>query len=153
MSNVSDNGIAIETTGGEATEEEIATPGEATEEEVPGMLSQKVMEIAVWVDETNPTDEMIERAEEAKSLDSLVIENGFLLHVRTGNPIALYNEETGELFDLEEQRVIAIYDKETGMVMPVGVKPEESEEEPDGETAEDTETEETADAEDESAAE
>ncbi len=77
------------------------------------------VEITEWAEEVIATEEMIDRALKAPSLDSLVIEGDALIHVRTGKKIGTYNAATGELIDDSTNTVVAIVDMENGMVYPV----------------------------------
>lgn len=63
-------------------------------------------EILAWIAETNPTLDMIARAKTAKSLDSLVLEEDRLIHVRTGETIALYNPWFNAIINPETDKVI-----------------------------------------------
>ena len=76
------------------------------------------VEITEWAEEVIASEEMIDRALKAPSLDSLVIEGDALIYVRTGKKIATFNAATGELIDDETGTVVAIVDMENGMVYP-----------------------------------
>jgi len=75
-------------------------------------------EITEWAETVIASEEMIDRALKAPSLDSLVIEGDALVYVRTGEKIATFNAATGELIDDETGTVVAIVDMENGMVYP-----------------------------------
>ena len=75
-------------------------------------------ELVEWLNATEATEEMLVRAIEAKSLDSLVLEGTQLVYVNDGTPIAQYNAETGELTDVETNTVVAYLDQTTQMVYP-----------------------------------
>ncbi len=64
------------------------------------------------------TDEMLRRALGAKSLESMVIEDGELIYVRTGRVYATVDTETGDLVDLNSGLVIATVDMSSGKIKP-----------------------------------
>ena len=76
-------------------------------------------ELLKWIEETNPTAEMIARAKRASSLDALFLEGTQLIHVRTGRAIATYDPETGALTDNELNLVVGYIDAATGALTPV----------------------------------
>ncbi|MBR5547716.1 MAG: CHAP domain-containing protein [Clostridia bacterium] len=76
-------------------------------------------EITAWAEEVIASEEMIDRALKAPSLDSLVIEGDALIYVRTGEKIATFNAATGELIDDQSGIVVAVVDMASGMVYPV----------------------------------
>jgi len=110
-------GVLLCTEGCECLCHVPATLEEVVEEE-PVELPE---EIAVWAEETDATPEMIERAMNAESLESVVIEESELIYVRTGEPISnyIFNAETGEIIDTTYNLTVAIVDMETNMVYPV----------------------------------
>lgn len=64
------------------------------------------------------TDEMLNRALGAKSLESMVIEDGELIYVRNGRVYATVDPETGDLVDLNSGLVIATVDMSSGKIKP-----------------------------------
>ena len=76
-------------------------------------------ELLQWIQEVDATEEMIARAMNAKSLDSLVIEGSNVVHVRSGAVVAYFDAETGYMTDAVSGIVVARVDMETGMVFPV----------------------------------
>ena len=75
-------------------------------------------DIAEWLNDGEVTMEMLERALEAKSLESLVIEGDALIYVRTGEKIATYNAATGELVDDRLSLTVATVDATNGLIYP-----------------------------------
>lgn len=59
-----------------------------------------------WLKSGDVTEDMLERAMNARSLESVVIEGDKLVYVRTGKGIALYDAETNAMIDLETGEVI-----------------------------------------------
>ena len=84
-------------------------------------------EVLAWIADVNPTDEMIERARTAKSLDSMVIEGEVVVYVRDGNVYAYVDQETGHMIDVYSGLTIAVVDMESDMIYPLA--PESVEEE------------------------
>ena len=75
-------------------------------------------DIAEWLNDGEVTMEMLERALEAKSLESLVIEGDALIYVRSGEKIATYNAATGELVDDRLSLTVATVDATNGLIYP-----------------------------------
>lgn len=63
-------------------------------------------DLASWLSDEDITEEMLTRAMNAPSLDSLVIEGEWLVHVRTGEDIAYYNTRTNALVSAETGKVL-----------------------------------------------
>jgi len=84
-------------------------------------------EILAWIESDNPTEEMIERAKKASSLDSLMLEGSNLVYVRTGTVIATYNVETGELTDSKLGVVVGVIDTQTYALIPAAQPETDSE--------------------------
>lgn len=76
-------------------------------------------EFLAWMEETGATEEMIDRARNAKSLESMVLEGNKLIYVRTGEAVAYYDAETGVLTDIESDMDIAKVDKAQNVVLPI----------------------------------
>lgn len=75
--------------------------------------------LATWFAlESDGTSASLLRALSAKSLDSLVIESGALVHVRTGEPVALIDAETGAITDLTFDIVVGHLDPVTNTIIP-----------------------------------
>lgn len=64
------------------------------------------------------TAEMLTRALGAKSLESMVLEDGELIYVRNGRVYATVDSETGDLVDLNSGLVIATVDMSSGKIKP-----------------------------------
>ena len=60
----------------------------------------------------------------AESLESLVIEDSNVVYVRTGETVAYFNAETGEIIDTTYNLTVAIVDMETNMIYPVATDAE-----------------------------
>ena len=75
-------------------------------------------ELLTWVRAGGVTMQMLERALGAKSLESMVFEDGKLIYVRTGEVFATYNAETGELIDCDSGLVVATLDMSSGKIRP-----------------------------------
>ena len=84
-------------------------------------------DIAQWLNETEVTEEMLARAVQAKSLDTLVIEGANVVHVRTNETVAYYDAETGCIIDAKSGMEVAWLDAETGMIYPISMKEESAE--------------------------
>ena len=82
-------------------------------------------EIAAWAEEVGATPEMIERARNAASLDSLVYEDGYFVYVRTGMVIAYFDAETGLVYDIDMLLPVAAFDVDSNMLYPIFDIPEE----------------------------
>lgn len=95
----------------------------ATLENGETMISSEVTlvsaEIVEWVNANEVTQEMVVRAMDAKTLDTLVIEGSNVIHVRTGAVVAYFDEVTGYMTDAVSGIAVARVDMETGMVYPV----------------------------------
>jgi len=76
-------------------------------------------EIVEWMNTTTVTDEMLERALNASSLESIVIEGSDLIYVRTGEKVGTYNAETGAIKEKSLGLVVAYVDPESNTVRPV----------------------------------
>ena len=76
-------------------------------------------DIADWIAAGDVTIEMVERAMQAKSLESMVLEDDALVYVRNGKVYARYDAETGYLIDEATGLVVAHVDLSTGMIYPV----------------------------------
>ena len=76
-------------------------------------------ELVQWLNSTEVTPEMLDRAMNAKSLESMVIENDALIYVRNGKVYARYDAATGYLIDDATGLVVARVDLESGMIYPV----------------------------------
>ena len=76
-------------------------------------------ELKLWAEEVSATEEMIERAEKAKSLDSIVYENGYFVYVRTGIALARFDRVDGIVYDIATRLPVAIYDEEAGIIYPL----------------------------------
>ncbi len=72
-----------------------------------------------WLEKGNVTPEMIKRALNAGSLESVVIEDGKLVYVRTGEVLTTYDAERNLLIDAKWQVPIASVDPETGVITPL----------------------------------
>ena len=75
-----------------------------------------------WMNETEVTEEMLVRAMNAKSLDSMVIENDVVLYVRTGEVYARIDQENGYMIDEKTGLIIAVVDMENGMIYPISME-------------------------------
>ncbi len=76
-------------------------------------------EIAEWQATNNVTEEMLIRAQNATSLESLVIEGDALIYVRTGKKVATYDAATGAIIEPSFGLVVAYVDTDTNTVHPV----------------------------------
>lgn len=76
-------------------------------------------ELVDWLNAGEVTDEMLFRAMNTRSLESLTIEDGKLIYVRTGKSIANYDSETGALRESEFGVVVAYVDMETKKIVPL----------------------------------
>ena len=78
------------------------------------------VQLVQWMNETDVTEEMLARAMNAKSLDSMVIEDGRVFYVRTGEAFARIDADTGYMIDENTGLVIAVVDRENGLIYPIG---------------------------------
>jgi len=101
-------------------EEFVARGVVADEEEMPEPMTQKEIDIAAWVEETNPSPEMIQRAQAADSLDSVVMEGDQFIHVRSGDVLAYV--ENGMMIDVATGLTVATVDVENGMIYPISAQ-------------------------------
>lgn len=76
-------------------------------------------DIYEWLNTADVTDDMLARALNAASLESLVLEGEALVYVRTGETLATYDAETGYLIDVELNIPVGILDRETGAIKPI----------------------------------
>jgi hypothetical protein len=76
-------------------------------------------DLVAWLNGNEISGEMLERAMRSNSLESLVIEGDRLIHVRTGEVVAYFDEATGELVDARSGLTIAELDAESRMIYPV----------------------------------
>lgn len=76
-------------------------------------------ELVKWLNEGGVSEEMLTRAMNAKSLESMVIENDALVYVRDGKVYATYDAASGYLVDSKTGKVVAYVDMATGMIYPV----------------------------------
>lgn len=76
-------------------------------------------ELVEWLNATEVTPEMLDRAMNAKSLESMVIEDDALIYVRNGKVYARYDAATGYLIDDATGLIVARVDLESGMIYPV----------------------------------
>ena len=90
-----------------------------TAEEVVEEEPELPAEIVEWMATTDVTDDMLERALNASSLESVVIEGSDLIYVRTGEKVGTYNAETGAIKEKSLGLVVAYVDPETNTVRPV----------------------------------
>ena len=72
-----------------------------------------------WLENNDVTSDMIKRALGAKSLESVVIEDGKLVYARTGEVLATYDAERNLLIDAKWKVPIASVDPETGVITPL----------------------------------
>jgi len=78
-----------------------------------------IAEVTAWAEETGATPEMVERALNASSLESIVIEGDKLIYVRTGETVAYYDAESGELREPRYYVLFAYLDQETLTIVPL----------------------------------
>ena len=71
-----------------------------------------------WLKQEGLTEEMIRRALNAKSLESVVVENGKLIYVRDGKPFAELDPETGYIRDVKTRLIVAMLDA-SGSILPI----------------------------------
>ena len=76
-------------------------------------------DIYEWLNTADVTDDMLARALNATSLESLVLEGEALVYVRTGETLATYDAETGYLIDVELNIPVGMLDRETGAIKPI----------------------------------
>lgn len=76
-------------------------------------------ELVQWMNEAEVTEEMLARAMNAKSLDSMVIEDEVVFYVRTGEVYARIDKDTGYMIDERTGLVIAVVDLENGLIYPI----------------------------------
>ena len=76
-------------------------------------------DIYEWLNTADVTDDMLARALNAASLESLVLEGEALVYVRTGETLATYDAETGYLIDVELNIPVGMLDRETGAIKPI----------------------------------
>jgi len=77
-------------------------------------------------EEVDATEEMIERAQRASSLESLMLEGTKLIYVRTGECVATYDPQTSILTDSKTGFAIGALDIETGAILPVAIDEQSS---------------------------
>ena len=95
-------------------------------------------ELALWLNQQPVTEAMLTRAMQADSLESVVLEDGKLVYVRTGEVLATYDAETGLLIDTELEIPVAMLDQENGVIIPLRLEEEnEPSADPDTGSAED----------------
>ena len=75
-------------------------------------------EMLEWLKQEGLTEEMIKRALNAKSLESVVVENGKLIYVRDGEPFAELDPETGYIRDVKTRLIVAMLDA-SGSILPI----------------------------------
>lgn len=80
-----------------------------------------------WMSEQTVTEEMLARAMNAESLDSLVLEGDYLIYVRTGVTYAYIDRETGYLIDDASGLILGIVDLETGTLQPISADENQAE--------------------------
>jgi len=78
-------------------------------------------EIVEWMasSEVPVTEEMLQRALSAPTLDSMVIEDDEVVYVRTGEVFARIDKNTGYMIDERTGLVIAVVDMENGLIYPI----------------------------------
>ena len=74
-------------------------------------------ELALWLNQQPVTEAMLTRAMQADSLESVVLEDGKLVYVRTGKTVASLNGD-GYLIDEETGLIVAVMDG-PGNIVPV----------------------------------
>ena len=77
-------------------------------------------DIVEWLATTNATQEMYLRAVSTSSLDSLVLEDNLIIHVRSGQAVASYNPENGELRETDYNVLIGYLDPDSLAIIPLG---------------------------------
>jgi len=85
------------------------------------------VEIQEWIEVYNPTQEMIDRALAAPSLESLVIEDSDVVYVRTGAVMAYYDAESNFIIDKNTGLIVAQVDMETGVIQSLAATEESAE--------------------------
>ena len=79
-------------------------------------------ELVEWLNEREVSQEMLNRAMNANSLESMVIEDENLCYVRTGEVYARIDRTTGQMIDVKTGLVVAIVDLENGMIYPISAE-------------------------------
>ena len=73
-------------------------------------------DIYEWLNTADVTDDMLARALNATSLESLVLEGEALVYVRTGLSVATLNRDTGYITDNETGLIVAEMDGNSNIV-------------------------------------
>ena len=76
-------------------------------------------ELIDWLEQGECTPEMILRALNAGSLESVVFEGNQLVYVRTGEVLATYDPESGLIIDAEMQIPVGVLNRESGEILPI----------------------------------
>ena len=71
--------------------------------------------LALWMNQQTVTEAMLARALQAESLESVVLEDGKLVYVRTGKAVASLNGD-GYLIDEETGLIVAVMDDQSNIV-------------------------------------
>lgn len=93
--------------------------GAAGETAVSDVVTVVSGELTEWINSVDVSMEMLVRAMNANSLNSLVLEDGVLISVYTGEPVADFDAESGKLIDRAAGITVAIYDAATQTFVPV----------------------------------
>jgi len=75
-----------------------------------------------WMNEGEVTEKMLVRAMNAKSLESMVIEDELVVYVRTGEVYARIDKATGYMIDENTGLVIAMVDMENSLIYPMAME-------------------------------